>query len=141
MNSLTRNILQLAVVFFCISSIWVLGNKNIIEESNIIHFNYIKPTYSGNNEEFRSEFYSALLKFIDRIFNIYGLPFAIVAILMINYWVSKYLLIDLILSMLNLMFGCCSIFGRRFTKFKIKDDFYSKVDSAEMRDEIELIET
>ena len=42
MNELSRKILELGVIMFCAIAIWTLGNKNILEESALVGFDYSK---------------------------------------------------------------------------------------------------
>lgn len=136
MNAQARNILKWSIPIYCVACIWVLGNPNILEKTDILGTS--AQAYADNMTTSNLDsFFGGLIKFFDRATNVYGLPFFLILILFILQFVLSFIFADVLGLVVKLLFGCCKV---NLKKDETKRDmwFDALVSKQEMDDEADL---
>ena len=108
MNRKVRHILQWAIPIYCIACIWVFGNPNILEKTNIVDFD-AKSYANDVTDQDLDSFFAGFIKFFDRATNLYGLPFFIILLLYTVYFALGFVIKDLLGLIYKILFGCCKV--------------------------------
>lgn len=139
MNALARKYLEIGILFFTLVAIWSIGNKSIVEESNLISITYDKTAYKDKVViRNRETLYSGVLEFFSRSLNLYGSPFTVIGLLLVFYWLIKHVFSEVLSFILSILFGCCFA-DKSFKKSKEGIHFELKVDDYEKEKEIKII--
>jgi len=127
LNSYSRGILVLAPIFYCISAIWVFGQKSLLEETSSLQIPVTK--ISGS-----IPFISGLEYFFTKFASYHSLFFVLIFVVMITFYILKWLLWEWLAAIIK----CCSK-----KKVEAKNEgacahFYDHVTNTQMINELAL---
>ena len=108
LNRQSRNLLIWCIPIFCISAIWVLGNPNILEKTEIISFDTLKYKNLVFKED-QNKFFAPMVKLFDRATNLYAIPFSAILIAYVLLYLIWFIFGNLLGGLLGCICSCCKV--------------------------------
>lgn len=136
MNKKVRRILAWCIPLYCISAIWVFGNPNILEKTNIINFD--AQSYAENyTKRDLDTFFAPIIIFFNRAVTLYGAPFFAILLVFLLIFIMGFIFSNTFGLVFSLLFGCCKV---DLKKAQLKKDmwFDARMPISEMGDEVDL---